>query len=117
MAIEQSSWENTWRLIPEEEREEIFSGTPSPEEADASKEVSETTLDRKEKAFLAFLLDGNQEEARRFARDNSCSYIALGEAINEFFADMIGDIVLELLGDDYTVIPDYEDEIRAAITA
>ena len=79
--------------------------------------MSETTLDRKEKAFLAFLLDGNQEEARRFARDNSCSYIALGEAINEFFADMIGDIVLELLGDDYTVIPDYEDEIRAAITA
>lgn len=117
MAIEQSSWENTWRLIPEEEREEIFACSPSIEVADTFDGASEKTLNREQKNFLAFLLDGNQEEARRFAREHSCSYIALGEAINEFFADLIGDIVLELSGDDYTVIPDYEDEIRAAITA
>lgn len=117
-AIEQSSWENTWRLIPESEREEIFS--PEIEEVLNEPNVPSNTsgdalLTKEQRDFLAFLIDGDQASARRLAKERGISYVTLGEKINEFFADSLGDVVLEFSGEDYTVIPDYEREIRAAL--
>ena len=53
--------------------------------------------------------------ARRFVKENALSYLTLGEEINEFFVDTLGDVVLELSGEDYTIISDYEEEIRAIL--
>ena len=117
-AIEQSSWENTWRLIPEDEKEEIFASKAVEAEDIASVPMkSSTALTDDQRGFLALLLEGKQENARLFARDRSLTYVTLGEKINEFFVDVLGDVVLELTGDDYVVVRDYEDEIRAALNA
>ena len=121
--IERRSWENTWRLIPEAEREEIFEATrkaapaptalpvappPPPEEA--------VTLSRAEADFLSFLLDGDESGARAYAKEHALSYLALGERINEVFSDELGDVVLELVGDALTPISDYEEEMREMLS-
>ncbi|MBE6655390.1 MAG: hypothetical protein E7609_00770 [Ruminococcaceae bacterium] len=118
--IEQSSWENTWRLIPESEKEEIFSENPQEDRAPfascpPSKEA--IGLTETQRHFLRFLMEGKEDAARRFAKEAGESYLTLGEGINEYFADSLGDVVLELVGEDYSVVSDYEDEIRAAIDA
>ena len=118
-AIEQSSWENTWRLIPDSEREEIFSSldnkTVENTETTQPPSSDSVSLTEDQRAFLACLLRGEQHGAHRLAKDTGVSYETLGEAINEYFADSLGDVVLEFTGDGYTVIPDYEDEIRAIL--
>ena len=111
--IEKCSWDNTWRLIPEEEKTEIFSKVESEEKA---KEDTEAFLSQEEKMFLSLLLGGKAKDARIYAKKCGASYMTLGEHINIVFSDRIGDIVLELLGDDYTVITDYENEIREALS-
>ena len=115
--IERSSWENTWRLIPEDEREEIFSSVATPTEPDIETAAcaDNATLTKTQSAFLSFLMAGDQATARRFVKENALSYLTLGEEINEFFVDTLGDVVLELSGEDYTVISDYEEEIRAIL--
>ena len=116
--IEESSWENTWRLISDEEREEIFAS----KEIVAEKPISQHTptvangLTDTHAAFLKLVFEGRQAEAHHFAKDQGLSYITLGEEINEFFADTLGDVVLEMDGDDYIVVSDYEEEVRAAFT-
>ena len=117
--IEENSWENTWRLISDEEREEIFAS----KEIVAEKPISQHTptvangLTDTQAAFLKLVFEGRQAEAHHFTKDQVLSYITLGEEINEFFADTLGDVVLEMDGDDYIVVSDYEEEVRAAFTA
>ncbi len=118
--IEQSSWENTWLLIPDAEKEEIFSdaltaSTAIPVPDAPAPEAHRLT--KSQSVFLSHLLSDDQAAARQFAREVSISYLTLGESVNEFFADTLGDTVLDLLGEEYTVVSDYEDEIRAAICA
>ena len=116
-AIEERSWENTWRLIPEEEREEIFSPALPEEEASLSSDSCQAGLADAPKCFLSLLLEGKEKEARLFAKERALSYMTLGEEVNEFFSDFLGDIVLELSGDGYAVVSDYEDEIKAFLNA
>ena len=114
--IEKASWENTWRLIPDEEREEIFA------ESDAllsqDEQVAPTAmLGAHQRAFLSLLLEGRRADAHRYAKENTLSYLALGEEINEFFSDRIGDVVLLLVGEDFEMIEDYETEIREVLAS
>ncbi len=114
--IEKSSWENTWRLIPEEEKEEIFAKREEPSFVTA--QVADATgLTEQQKAFLSLLTEGRGADAHRYARDNALSYLTLGEEINEFFSDRIGDVVLLLVGENFEVIEDYETEIREVLAS
>ncbi|MBQ9736182.1 MAG: TerB N-terminal domain-containing protein [Clostridia bacterium] len=116
--IEEKSWENTWRLIPEEEKDEIFcapSTEVAPTEPQAKPTVADNALTEEERTFLGFLLRGEESEARAFAKSCGVTYLLLGERINEYFADTLGDVVLELCGDAYLPIEDYFEEIRALL--
>ena len=70
-----------------------------------------------EKAFLSLLLADRGGEAERYAKEHALSYFALGERINEFFTQTMGDVVLLLEGDRFSVIADYENEIKEAIAS
>lgn len=119
--IENRSWENTWRLIPEEEREEILTASRRAEEAEEhsvpQEEEEKTCLSVDEAAFLRLLLAGDETGARAYVRERSLSYFTLGEHINEIFSDEIGDVVLELSGDVFLPIPDYEEEMREMLAS
>ncbi len=114
--IEQSSWDNTWRLIPEEEKTEIFTlSEPIPEENITPQEDAASFLSQEEKTFLSLLLQGRTADARNYAKACGREYMTMGERVNIAFSDRLGDVVLELLDDDYSVISDYENEIREAL--
>lgn len=118
--IEERSWENTWRLIPEEEKDEIFSvqdedSVPSEEKHAPIPDTADDGLSEHERTFLSLLFQGKEAEARTFAKACGVTYLVLGERINEYFADTMGDVVLSLVGDVYLPIEDYFDEIRAVL--
>ena len=123
--IERLSWGTTARLVEEELSEEdqaeaIFEPeTPAPElapnvpeqpllEQDTSARygLSDGEID-----FITALLSGDGE-ALRSATDavgESRDYIA--ERINEAFSESFGDIIIELIDDEYKIIEDYVEEI------
>lgn len=119
--IERESWENTWRLIPEEEKAEIFAekgvieNTSRESSIPAAPQASPLLSDA-QMEFLRALLAEDQDEAKRIAKAHSLSYLTLGEEINEFFADTLGDVVLDLCDELYEIVSDYENEIRAILS-
>ncbi len=117
-AIEKSSWENTWLLIPESEKEEILAATckpPTVEPATEEESSEDALISEEEKIFLSLLCAGRTDAARAHAKGCGSSYLSMGERINEAFCDRMGDVVLELFGEEYQIISDYEQEIREAI--
>ena len=108
-------------MIPEDEKREIFShdkeGKTQPSVTEQSTvSTTDTALSDTQTIFLAAIFNGDQDTAKSIAKQNSLSYLALGEGINEFFADTLGDVVLLLHGDLYEIVPDYEEEIRAVLS-
>ena len=116
-SIERDSWENTWRLIPEEEKNEIFAPTVPVSEPPLADTTTESGLSEAALAFLACLTDVGDAAARSYAKENGLSYLTLGEEINEYFSETLGDVVLLLDGDRFTPISDYENEIREALAS
>ena len=114
--IEQSSWDNTWRLIPEEEKTEIFAAASVAPLKDEQAQTEHTPfLSSEEKTFLSFLLQGRAADARRYAKACGVEYMSMGERINLSFSERMGDVALEIVGEDLCVISDYENEIRDAL--
>ena len=62
---------------------------------------------------LATLLCKGEAAARMLVRQNGCLLENVVERINEYFADTLGDIVIELLDDAVCLIEDYETEVMA----
>lgn len=111
--IEKASWENTWRLIPEEEREEL---TPAPSVSEETAEAA-GRLSADECFFLRIAFEEGEEAAKVFAAKRGLVLLSVCERINEIFSDIIGDIVLEIVGDDVSVIRDYETEVQTFLTS
>ncbi len=109
--IEQASWENTWRLIPEEEREELAPPPPS------NTETAEGCLSAAEIDFLRIAFEEGEAAAKAYVAKNGLLLLSVCERINEVFSDSIGDIVLEIIGDDVSVIRDYETEVQTFLTS
>ena len=106
-SIEESSWENTRILIPEEEAEAFE------EKKEAPAPHADTPLATIDMEFLATLLCKGEAAARMLVRQNGCLLENVVERINEYFADTLGDIVIELLDDAVCLIEDYETEVMA----
>ena len=106
-SIEESSWENTRILIPEEEAEAFE------EKKEAPTPHADTPLATIDMEFLATLLRNGEAAARMLVRQNGCLLENVVERINEYFADTLGDIVIELLDDAVCLIEDYETEVMA----
>ena len=111
--IERASWENTWRLIPEDEREEacyVPSSEPSAEEP-------LPLLSREENDFLRLAFEENEAAAVSYAVKAGFLPLSACEKINGVFSDLLGDIVFEITGDDFTVIREYETEVQAFLSS
>ncbi len=112
-AIEASSWENTWRLVPEEEREELVEkempiDIPQKEEA---------LLSVDEREILKRIFDEGESAALAYAKEKGLVLINACERINEAFMDCLGDIVLAIDGDGVQPIADYETEVQTFLSS
>lgn len=100
--IERASWSTTMRLVEYEENAE-----PEPELAVRQEsQTAESRLSDDDVSALriayTYTYDGGAGSADH----------ASAERINEFFADSIGDVVLELDGEFYRIIDDYKEDIE-----
>lgn len=105
--IERDSWEATEMLVEKEEYAE-------PETAEAPQDEPDEAVFQ---AALPGTLTGALEAAlggefTAYCREHSLFEDDAAGRINDFFADMIGDVVLENAGGGYTVIEDYRGEIE-----
>ena len=106
-SIEQSSWQNTRILIPEDEAE-AFDVEPSVRTLQ-----NDTLLELTDIEALALFVHEGEEAACAFARKNGFLFENTIERINEYFVDALGDIVIELSGDAACLIEDYKAEVMA----
>ena len=111
--IERASWENTWRLIPEEEREEVALAP----KAETPTEETALPLSREDAAFLRIAFEKSEADAAFYAAKTGFLPLSACERINEVFSDLLGDIVLEITGDDFTVIREYETEVQTFLSS
>ena len=113
--IERSSWDVTQKLVePEEDdissepsliTEDTFE-KPEPESDDGSLTPQLTgTLAGALAAAMSGDFDG-------YCRENALFPDDIAGRINEYFSDVLGDIVLEQSGGGYTVINDYRRDIE-----
>ena len=113
--IESASWENTVRLIPDEEREELLAGKA--ETLPEKPSEKEMPLLSSEIAFLSCFFEKGLADARRYATAKGLLFETACEHINEYFSDTIGDIVIESDGESVYLLEDYETEVEAFIKA
>ncbi|MBO7170930.1 MAG: hypothetical protein J6W28_07125, partial [Clostridia bacterium] len=111
--IERASWENTWRLVPEEEREEVCQASSPKVVADEPP----TLLSAEDVAFLRLAFEKGEAAAMAYATQGGFLPLSACERINEVFSDLLGDIVLEIIGDDFTVIREYETEVQTFLAS
>lgn len=112
--IELRSWATTRILVSEEEAEEVFAPVPTamPEATEPSSAASSPFgLADGEIAYLAALLDGRREEARRLLSSSAMLEDEMAASINEKVLAEFGDVILEADENGYRVIPDYEEEV------
>ncbi len=116
--IENASWENTVRLIPEAEREELFAPSEAQHtEQTVSDTVEETPLSAQLTRFLALLRREGESAARTYASQSGLLFENACERINEYFSDTMGDIVIELDENGAALLEDYETEVEAFLEA
>ena len=99
LAIENASWENTRRLVEEEQTEEV--AVPIEEQAQSSEDTSQNDTSV---AFLTMLLSQGTVPA-------DFETVSLCESINDMFLEELGDIVIEIGEDGCTLIEDYREDI------
>ncbi len=106
-SIEESSWENTRILVPEDEAD------VAEEEISVPAFQNDTPLSLTDIEALILFVRKGEEAAREFALKNGFLFENTIEHINEYFVDALGDIVIELSGDAACLIEDYEAEVMA----
>jgi hypothetical protein len=74
------------------------------------------SLSDRQRTLLHQLLDGTPltEWCRRQERREDPAAVA--SALNEYAADVLGDVILEECGGEWQLIDDYREEIRSWIT-
>ncbi len=116
--IENASWENTARLIPEEEREALFAPTEAQDSEETSSEtVEEASLGADIVRFLALLHREGEGAARAYTSKSGLLFENACERINEYFSDTMGDIIIELDENGAALLEDYETEVEAFLEA
>ncbi len=111
--IEKSSWSTTARLVEEAELEDCTVITDRQHEADNEKAeqkgdgIDTYGLSLGDISFIAGLLGVDCKSAV-----SSDGVDSIAERVNEAFFDGFGDVVLEPCDDGYSVIADYESELR-----
>ena len=113
--IESTSWENTVRLIPEEEREALFA--KAEEDPSTASAKADAPLPAAAVRFLDAFYRLGRDGAQAYASQNGLLFEGACESINEYFSDTMGDIVIELDGEDTALIEDYETEVKAFLEA
>lgn len=128
LEIEKESWKAAEMLesafggvtdteaVTDTKQEAVFSA----DTADASQEITPITakdaensgLDGIEKAFLRYVADGDIRGLRKFVKENRLIADAVAEKINVYAYDAIGDSVIEGADGEYTIIPDYVQEVE-----
>jgi hypothetical protein len=122
--IELSSWQNTRRLVPEEE---LCEATHE-ESADTGKTYPSAFTDKREGEDACPLLKSemdvlralryeNEASARACAKSEGVYFESALEHINEYFFDRMGDIVIEINECGVSVLEDYETEVGAFLAA
>ena len=88
--------------------------------ADASQDTAPITAENAESsglgvieiAFLRYVADGDIRGLRKFVKENRLIADAVAEKINVYAYDAIGDSVIEGADGEYTIIPDYVQEVE-----
>ena len=124
--LETASWEVTRLLVEEEETEEeealptVMERICTPDSAEEERRMSQVegqfSKEKEIALFLSAMLAEKREECRRLCAAIGKSEEAFCLEINEKFYDIIGDAVLESNGVEYTVIPDYREEVMEWIS-
>ncbi|MBO5879530.1 MAG: TerB N-terminal domain-containing protein [Clostridia bacterium] len=127
--IEKASWQTTARLVATEDEEsqdesvQILENDVSESSAEQCEqpEECESSLDsyglsESEAEFLRMALSEDFSGMRALCERFGTFDDAIAEKINEAFADNFGDVVLENIGDGYTVISDYREDIENWLT-
>lgn len=116
--IERASWSTTLRLVEYGEDaptvsksntdEPLKTDIPDSENAPSasSSEGNAPRLSREALAALRLAYDGSYGGGDGLRDDN------LAEQINEFFADTLGDVVLDFDGESYRIIDDYKEDVE-----
>ncbi len=116
-AIEQSSWENTWRLVDTEENEKISDEVHSIDEPIVEAEVQEDTKRAEESAdvyvvrYLRALISADEAEKKETVRRSALPEESLAEKVNEIFFAILDDVVLEICDGGAVLIEDYREEV------
>lgn len=114
--IERESWATTRALVPDEEWEEIQKQSNSDIYSSADDEKTQETASRdvllaEEKKYLRLLLAGDGAGVRALLARNGLLEDEIAGAINEKSMEHIGDVILEMTGEGYSLLPDYAEEV------
>lgn len=118
--IERASWTTTARLVVEEEEENCESTEVAPSDninsvkEEISAEGSSNTygLSSLEIEFLRHIKDGDTQGIKETAQEIGMIADAIVEKINEAFCDGFGDVIIEGENPNFTIIEDYEDDVK-----
>ncbi len=116
--IEAASWQTTKRLVEAFEEQTTVNGASFEKKVP---EIPAHILEQAEDGLAASLGElcalvslfaaGDTVGARAFAREKGRMLDALVDEINSVAADVLGDIILEDVGDGYAVIEEYRDQL------
>ncbi|MGN0690976.1 MAG: TerB N-terminal domain-containing protein [Oscillospiraceae bacterium] len=103
-------------------RDKLMTDEDKSDDSEITENISEETsdisddaspLDENENKFLRLMLSGGDFSA--FASENHLMVSVLCDSINEKLFDMFGDTVIEYIGDEPSVIEDYEEELKGIV--
>ncbi len=102
------------KLMTDDEKQDDIELTEviSEEHPDVSDNIS--ILDENETEFLQLMLSGGDFSA--FAAQKQLMASVLCDSINEKLIDMFGDTVIEYVGDEPSIIEDYEEELKGIVS-
>jgi len=115
--IENSSWQNTIMLIPEEEREELLQKSEASMPNASPKADTDDGLAFADVKILSLLFDGDEDAARAYAAETGLVFESACERINEYFSDTMGDIIMEIGEDGVALLEDYETEVGTFLSS
>ena len=112
--IERASWETTARLVVSEDAEDEAPITAQPilEKAPNSEDDMAFGLNDDEIRFISYAYEQSFDKMKDIVKKLSTFADAVADKINEAFALNFGDVILEDLGEGYTIIPDYREDVK-----
>jgi hypothetical protein len=121
-AIEQRSWENTWRLVENEEAEPatessiVFAPIEEPQPVCTSAyevrtEKGIANADGTLVRYLSSVVNGDIAQRKEAVRASDLPGESLAEQVNEIFYSILDDVVLEICDGGAVLIEDYREEV------